>query len=796
MKIFFLSLHGPLDSSRVATGNQVRDAALIRALRDAGHEVLQHCATESREADLARRIRDSGADAIHVGYWTLLEQLPDTDLPVVLDFIAPRLLEAMFQERGTVQYEGRRLLTLLPRADHFLVGNARQADLLLGLLLLAGFDCRERTPVSVVPIAVSGEPEPFARAFDVIRLVSAGVDWPWRQSADYLAAIEDYARAHPRIQLQHLCGSYPASGKPDGGQGLASHAELGELLTRCHIGLELGRRNTERAFSHSFRLADYLQAGLPVILNSWLPAAALVERYEAGWIVDEPAELPALLDALTTDPESIARKAAGARRLALEALNYREAARPLLAWLASPWQPGRDTLAATLPATAPVTAPVLARRGFGARLRHVVAEGLSLVLGRGRPAQAPDVLVVTRADLFPADHGAAVKILHTAEALSRLGGDVYLCTDDRRRYYRFHRGEREELRYPVWLRLLALPRPLALLRLLWRGMPWSNAFLYFPLTDESYVARVLWLCTRHPIGAYQAEFPAYVQPLRVARRLFGGPLVLVEHNVEYERVRAQVPDLSDAGYTFLKQVELRLCAAADAVVAVSEDDRRKLVADGVDPRRIEVIPHGVDLQTLRSAHPRAVREELGIDAGRPLLVYHGTYSYPPNLEAMNLMAREVLPRLRARGIEASVLAIGSRPPEHSPDPDIHFTGSVENLAEWLAAADLAVVPLREGGGTRMKILDYFAAGVPVVSTAKGIEGIPVRDGVEARIADDIDVLCAAAEELLRRPEAARRQVERASAFVEALDWQAVTRRYLPLLGKGTGEVVVESSAGA
>src|SRR5690606_33703729 len=235
----------------------------------------------------------------------------------------------------------------------------------------------------------------------------------------------------------------------------------------------------------------------------------------------------------------------------------------------------------------------------------------------------------------------------TAEALSRLGGDVYLCTDDRRRYHRFRDGERAEFRYPWWLRLLALPRPLALLRLLWRGMPWSNAFLYFPLTDESYIARVLWLCTRHPIGAFQAEFPAYVHPLRVARRVFGGRLLLVEHNVEYERVRAQVPELSGAGYRFLQQVELRMCAAADAVVAVSEDDRATLVAAGVDPRRIQVIPHGVDLDAFRRALPRAVRRELGIGPERPLLVYHGTYSYPPNLEAMLVMAREVLPRLHA-----------------------------------------------------------------------------------------------------------------------------------------------------
>src|SRR5690606_24310057 len=115
--------------------------------------------------------------------------------------------------------------------------------------------------------------------------------------------------------------------------------------------------------------------------------------------------------------------------------------------------------------------------------------------------------------------------------LSRLGAPVLLCTDNRREYYRFDDGVMSTLRYPLWLRLLALPRRLALLRLLLRGYPWSNAFLYFPLKDFSYITRSLYLATRYHGGAWLAEFPAYVQPLRFVRKLLGGRIVLVEHNV-------------------------------------------------------------------------------------------------------------------------------------------------------------------------------------------------------------------------------------------------------------------------
>jgi glycosyltransferase involved in cell wall biosynthesis len=113
--------------------------------------------------------------------------------------------------------------------------------------------------------------------------------------------------------------------------------------------------------------------------------------------------------------------------------------------------------------------------------------------------------------------------------------------------------------------------------------------------------------------------------------------------------------------------------------------------------------------------------------------------------------------------------------------DIYFVGSIDDLAEVIPAADLAVVTLQEGGGTRMKILDYFAAGVPVISTSKGIEGIPVENGVEALIIDDFDAISDAIENLLNNPQEGAKLSEAASRFVDSLGWDAIARRYLPLL---------------
>jgi glycosyltransferase involved in cell wall biosynthesis len=391
-----------------------------------------------------------------------------------------------------------------------------------------------------------------------------------------------------------------------------------------------------------------------------------------------------------------------------------------------------------------------------------------------------NVLVVTRKDLFPTDHGAAVKIVRTAEALSRLGVDVVLCTDDRRHYHVFRNGEREQHDYPLWLRWWGLPRPLALLRLLLAGFPLSNAFLYFPLKDASYRRRALHLARRYAARAYLAEFPAYAEPLLAVRARLGGRLLLCEHNVEYARLQAQLARLSARGLRALRQTELALCQASDAVIVVSEPDRLQLAQDGVPAGKLVLIPHGVDLQAFQRVQPVDVRQRYGLRPEALLLVYHGTYSYPPNLQALQFLAARVLPLLEQRGLAVEVLAIGSRPPATPLHPRLHFMGSVADLAEVLPAADLAVVPLLEGGGTRMKILDYFAAGVPVISTSKGIEGIPVTDGVQALIRDGAEPLAEAIASLAADRARAKALAQAASHFVATLGWDAIATRYAEL----------------
>jgi len=392
--------------------------------------------------------------------------------------------------------------------------------------------------------------------------------------------------------------------------------------------------------------------------------------------------------------------------------------------------------------------------------------------------------MVTRADLFPSDHGAAVKVDRTAWGLSLVAGPVYLVTDERAHYHRYLEGERETVRFPGWLANVGPWRRVLRARLRREGVPSQDAFLYFALRDWNLALRAAYVAARHGLRVFQAEFPAYARVCLRVKSLIGGRTVLVEHNVEFERLREQVQDLSPEGYGFLRDIELTLCRQVDAVVTVSQRDRDMLVREGVDPERVLVIPHGVDLYSFdHAAAPAHLLQRQGIPPGRPVLVYHGTYLYPPNLEAMQFVASEILPRLNEKGWYPAVMALGPNPPEGRLHPDVFFSGSVDTVAPYLKAADVAIVPLRQGGGTRMKILDYFAAAIPVVSTSKGVEGLELRDGDQVWIRDGAEAFAEAIADLLRNPERARALGGAGRRYAEQRDWLAIARRYADLFSR-------------
>lgn len=403
------------------------------------------------------------------------------------------------------------------------------------------------------------------------------------------------------------------------------------------------------------------------------------------------------------------------------------------------------------------------------------------LFARWRKKHAPAIIVLTRSDFIPADHGAAVKIERTAHSLSRSGLDVFVVTDNRKCYYHFKNGYLQEIRLPAWTRWFSTPKFVIRHRINALGIPKKEAFLYLPVLDMGFIVRALYVRLKHRASAFMAEFPAYARPAEVVRFVFGGHLVIVEHNIEFTRLTDQFPETTEPARRWLKNTELSLCGSADAVITVSAADRDTLIKEGIPAEKISHIPLGVDLDAFTASLPEDVRQRYHIHGDSPILVFHGIYRYLPNLEALRFLAKEILPRLNAMGLYPKVLAIGRDPPDESIHPDIIFTGPVQSIAPWLLAADIAVVPLLKGGGTRMKIIDYFAAGLPLVSTSKGIEGVPVTNHYHAEIHDEPADFAAAIAALVASPVSAKQLAKNGHSIAIPLDWTLLAQQYRKVL---------------
>ncbi len=269
------------------------------------------------------------------------------------------------------------------------------------------------------------------------------------------------------------------------------------------------------------------------------------------------------------------------------------------------------------------------------------------------------------------------------------------------------------------------------------------------------------------------------------------PVVIDMHNV-YSRLAARMAVESgvirrrylERESELLKKMERRAVDVAHTVLAVSHEEAGYFRSLGA--RRVVVVPNGVDCDAYDSM-------PIGDRQGPPTLLFVGALSWPPNAHAARFLATGVLPAVR-RDIPSAKLVIVGRDPGAdilalaTPGSNVEVAGNVKDVAPYYQAAHALAVPLESGGGTRLKILEAFAAGVPVVSTPVGCEGIDAMPGSHLVVADRAD-FAAATVKLLSRPDRARVLAVRARSLVRELyDWSVV--------GRAACEAVIEAAASA
>ena len=406
--------------------------------------------------------------------------------------------------------------------------------------------------------------------------------------------------------------------------------------------------------------------------------------------------------------------------------------------------------------------------------------------------------ILTRADLFPTNHGAAVKIIQTALALSnKTSQPCFIVTDNRQFYLRCFAGEVEEVPFPPRIRaaqewgLIKKIESFSEKICQRLGYPADEFFLYRPQFEPSWLLRALWVGEAEKVDVFQAEFPGYGIPatiaskiLSVKRFLLGGrrpTSSIVQHNVEWDRLREFGHQVK-----WIRRMELLSLKLVDEVVAVSVDDKRRMVTSGIDPSKITVIPHGVDTKAFEVTKASSEKIRAMYDLGaHPVVFFHGTLHYWPNTQAVRFIRQQILPRLLPIFSNVRVVICGMNPPVEYAHPNIIFPGAVSDLAAHISLADICICPLFSGGGTRLKLLEYMAAGKAIVSTSKGAEGIPL-DG-QMVIVDEIDEMVDEIVGLLRDGHRAAQLGARALRFAQKFDWKNVTEGYLDIYsGVGRG----------
>lgn len=326
--------------------------------------------------------------------------------------------------------------------------------------------------------------------------------------------------------------------------------------------------------------------------------------------------------------------------------------------------------------------------------------------------------------------------------------------------------------FPLWVKTSPLNKAVAL------GMSAvsSSPFSVIAHRSAAFRARVLEVLAAQPVDVIHVDTLALSQFVDADTPT---PKVLTHHNIEsmlMER-RARVEPRFMARRFLqreaakLQAAERRLSVRFDVNIVMSEPDAtalRRLAPDA----RTAVVPNGVDTVYFQGE---------AVDEG-PALIYTGGMNMFANRDAVLYFLRDIWPAIRARIPEVRFFAVGQDPPPElraiaSADPQVVVTGYVDDIRPLVRRASVYVVPLRVGGGTRLKVLDAMSMGKALVSTSVGCEGLDVTAGEHLLIADDPGAFAEATVSLLADDRRRRALGHAARALVEeTYAWPVVGRR--------------------
>jgi len=215
----------------------------------------------------------------------------------------------------------------------------------------------------------------------------------------------------------------------------------------------------------------------------------------------------------------------------------------------------------------------------------------------------------------------------------------------------------------------------------------------------------------------------------------------------------------DGVHALLAESDDELAAAADAIIATSDEDAHEL----------RQLATGADIHVVPAVEACGDRDDEA-DSPRAGIVFLGVLGVVENEIAVRRLIETVWPLVEAEIGPTSLTVVGAAPPQwlrtvSESHPRLIVTGHVPVIDEVLRKAAVTVIPLSGGAGVKTKVLQAFAKRLPVVATAAGMRGVPAVDGVHALLAESDDELAAAAVRILRDPDLGRSLASRASTLL-------------------------------
>lgn len=309
-----------------------------------------------------------------------------------------------------------------------------------------------------------------------------------------------------------------------------------------------------------------------------------------------------------------------------------------------------------------------------------------------------------------------------------------------------------------------------------------NLFSLRPYSVTSHDSRIMWQTVRQsfwhggiqaPVDVWQVEWPPY---LSVIDPSLPGPRVAVAHNVDtliWQRYYENETGALKKAFLKLqwqkfRRYEEQAFREADRVLAVSAEDAELIRAKFGQPN-VDVVDNGID---------RAYFENVSGQRDPRRILFLGALDWRPNLDAVGLLLDKIFPRVRAQEPAATLVIVGRHPPpalsdrvRHTPGVEVH--ADVPDVRPFLAQCGVMAVPLRIGGGSRLKILEALACGLPVVSTRVGAEGLLLSPGVDYVQAEE-DAMADALVQAIRQPGEMQALAQHGRRIVlDMYDWGAL-----------------------